>query len=889
MLLEVLEERLFRLLLRAYPARFRARYGAELEIFFRAERQRPHNRGVLGALRFWRHTCTDTLAAAMRHRRSSIPGPTPMLIHEIPRHIRTALRGMRGQPAFVAVIILSLAIGMSAALVVSALADAALLEALPFADGNDLYFIDGTLADDRQDVRAASYPEIERWREGTSTFEGVAAVSGTALNLVTEDLVERVVAEIVGSDYFLLRRARPLLGRVLGAEDNRGIGQAPVVVIRETLWDRVFDRRAGILGERITLNDRLLTVVGVMPADFEGMAIGSEAWVPASLSEIIGRDRDSYGNRWMSSIARLKDGTSLESAQAALDAAALELADERPDTNANRTGTLIAARTAYLDGATDLLSVLLGAALLLLVIAAANVAGLLVVKAEAQASEHALCLALGARRRSVGLRVVVECLLLTAIGAGLGWLAAQATLMSLVANLPTGALPSFVVPRLDATSLFVMAGLIVVTTAVAALVPAFLVSRGDLTISLRAARGGGRDGRHGGPRPQQVLVVAQVAITLVLLVGTGLMARTLATKLDVPSGFDADNLHAFRLRAPVEYDDATLGTFATAVQRQLAGIPGIVSASYGSDVPLRGGSSAGWIALADEIDEPIRYYRHRVAANFLESIGARVVAGRTFTAADSAEAPNVALVSRAFAARAFGARDPLGQTLVRAVGFGDIPVTVVGIVDSIRWRDLTTDLLGATDDPDVYFPFSQDSRRVIEFVIRAEPGVIDLPASIREAVRGIAPGAPVYQFVSLSEQVDQQTAGDRLTLSILGTFGGASLLLAGVGVYGALAHAVRRRQREIAIRMAVGAPGAQVRRRVLGEGLRLAAIGAVFGLAVSAALARLVRGLLFGVSAFDPMTYGLVLVAVSALAIAATWIPAARATRVDPQAALRAE
>ncbi|NKB90374.1 MAG: FtsX-like permease family protein [Acidobacteria bacterium] len=885
-----LPEFLFGLLLRLYPKRFRQRYGQELLIFFRAESRRATNRGLLGRSKFWLRTISDTFVAARRYRRMSIPtGPrSPMLMQTLPRHFQLALRAMRRQPSFAFLVVLSLSIGMSAALIVFSLAEAALVEAMPFEEGDGLFFIDGTLADDRSDVRAGSYPEIARWRDDTSAFEGLAAMSGIALNLVTPDLVERIQAEIVGADYFALRRARQIAGRLLGDEDGPERGESAVVVIGETLCERVFDR-SDVLGTQITLNEIPLTVVGIVPESFVGLALGAEAWVPMSMTRVVGRDTERRGSRWLTSIARLNDNTSVEAAQAELDGVALDLATEWPQTNDNRTGTLQPAREAYLDTAEDLILLLLGAGVLLLCIASANVAGLLLLRAETQTAEHALCLALGERRAGIGLRVITECFTFAVVAAVISWGLAQATLQWAMSSLPANALPSFVTPRLDAGSLLFMLAAVLLATGVAALIPALWSSRGDLTSALRGSRALGAS--SGGTRsPQRMFVVAQIATTLVLLVATGLMGRTVISKLNVPTGFDPTDLYAFRVRVPADHEDsAARDAFAASVRDQVAGIPGVLETTYGSDVPLRGGSSAGLVVLAEAPDQTIRYYRHRVSPDYFARTGIQILNGRGFDATDTADSMAVVVVSEGFASRFMPGQNPVGQTLVRAPGFGDIPTTIIGVAASTRWRDLTADLTADGDDPDLYFPFAQFSTRVVEFVVRAETGATELPDAIRQAVRTLAPDAPAYQFTSLNEQLDQQTAGDRLTLVVLATFAVRSLLLAGVGVYGTLAQAVRRRRREIAIRMAVGAAGSVVRRGILSEGMRLTGAGAVFGLVTSLALTRLVSGLLFGVTALDPGTYIVVLAALATLALLATWVPAARATRVDPQAALRSD
>lgn len=885
------EERAFRLLTRLYPRAFRSRYDAELIEFFRAERARPRHRGPTGALRFWKSTLLDLTRASFRGRARQIPREATMRLSDLPRHLTLSLRSFRRRPGFAATVTLTLAVGIAAMLVVFTLVDAALLEALPFAGGDRVVFVRGTTVQDRQDVRGASEPELRAWIERTESFDALAALSGPTLNLALEDGVRPVASELVTGEYFRVMPVSPLLGRLLGPQDDRAADGHPVVVIHEELWEEQFDRDPEIIGRSARFNDRELTIVGVVPRHFGGITLNTRAWAPLQMASLIGQNvqEPNWGRRWLVGIGRLAENVSIEAVQAELDAVALELAGERPDSNEGRTGTLQPARSAYLGSAEDLLVVLLVASVGLLLVATLNAAGLLTVRAASQRDEHAICRALGAGKVAIGARVLVDALVLAAAAAGVAWLLARWALDLLLANLPAGALPPFVDPRLDAGTLLFASGVVVVASLLAGLLPALQSSRGDLTAALgdvRTTAAGG--GRSWGRSPQQLLVVAEVAVALVLLVGTGLMVRTVQQTLAVEEGFDPAGVSSVRVRLTGErYAEAEARNgFVQQARQRLEEVAGIESVSYGSDVPLRGGGSAS-ILLLDPQDEEsrVRYYRHRVAPDFRQLMGIELLAGRDLSPDDTAGAPRVVLVGREFAERLLGGvEEAVGRELMLGP---EETSTVVGVVETVRWRDLTTDLTAGDDDPDVYLPFAQQTVAVIEFPMRTRQGVEALMPRLREAVADVDPEAATFALVDLESLLYRQTAGDRLTVAVLATFGGAALLLAGIAVYGALASAVAHRRRELAIRQALGATAAEVRRSVLRQGAGLAAVGAAIGCVVAIFASRYLADLMFGVSTLDLPTYAVAVGVLLAVAVLATWLPALRATRIEPQRALR--
>jgi putative ABC transport system permease protein len=882
------EESLFRALIRAYGPGFRDRWSEELICFFRQEREDPRYRGPLGAIRFWRRTLHDLAAAAVRDRLQTHipPGRSRPMFYDFLADVRLAVRSFRRQPTLVLVATVTLAVGIAATTVVFPLIDAALLRPLPFEQADRIAFVSGTLRSDREDTRGASYPEIQDWRAGTDeVFDGLAAFSGAALNLTGGDLPERIGAEIVDASYFDVLGATPVVGRVFSPEENRVPERDPVIVIGETLWERRFARDPEVVGRAIRVNARELVVIGVLPAEFRGLSLQAEAWVPAMMAELIGRGSlmDSRGQRWMSAVGRLRSGVDFAEAQDSIDAVAAALGTEYPDSNEDRTGSIRQLRDLYLGTTRDLMVALGAASLLLLAVAALNVAGLLLVRAGDRSGEIAVRQALGSGRGRIRRQLLVDSAVIASLGTLAGVLLAYWLLGVVVGLLPPGTLPAFVAPTVDLRALAFAAGALVLTALVAGTLPAWQSARIDLAATLRGTRSGPGK-RAAGTR--RLFVIAEVAVAATLLVGTGLMARTFAAKADISPGFDPA-FTAFRLQPPPgTVDPEDLPRVIEAVAAELRDDPSIEAVTYGAELPLQfGGGSATFMYLTAETEDGLRQYFHRIPPGFLQTMGIRLIAGRDFAETDGPEDPMVALVSRELADRHFP-QGALGEVLYR----GDAaPVRIVGIVDSVRWRDLTTNLTEPGSNPDIYFAYAQRPARAVSFAVRPRSEAVPLAEVVRAAVARVDAALPVTQFVSLEQRLDVQTALDRLAALVLAFFACAALVLAAVGVYGSLAHAVQQRSREIAIRIALGASDSQVRRRVVGSALALGGIGLGIGLLGAIGLGRSLQSLLYGVTWSDPLTFVAVWLLLGATVLLAAWVPARRATRVPPHAALQGD
>ncbi len=807
--------------------------------------------------------------------------------------LRFSVRTVVRNPLFSAAIVATLALGIGATTAVFSVVDATLLRPLPFEDTDRLVFLRG-YADTPEGVRfrGGSYPEILDWEEGaSSSFTDVAVVDGVTVSLTGEGDAERVGGEIVSGGFFELLGVEPLRGRVFDAAEARAPDDAPVVVIGHDLWERRFGRSDDALGATLRVNDVPLTVVGVMPETFQGLNFASELWIPETQMwalGVAGGDPDDRGSRWLGAVGRLAPGVELEAAQGELDRVAASLAEAHPNFNRDRGVMAQPVRDVMLGSSETLVLVLLGAVGLVLLIACANVTNLLLVRATGRGREVLMRLALGAGRKRLVRQFVTESLLLAALGTGAGLLVAVWGIRALESTIPAGLFPGFVEVTMDPRIFAFAVGLLLVTGVVSGLAPALNASRLDISAGLKEGARGAVEGGTGrrGFGLRSLLVVGEVALALVLLVGAGLMLQSFRNQLAVDPGFDADRVVGFSVQLPeAAYPDSTVVPFARQLVREVEGLPGVQDASLATDLPLGGSASAFYTYLPDRPDEEIRTYRHRVQPGFYETMGIQVLRGRAFRPDESEPGVDVVMISEAYAERFFADRNPVGESIL----LGSMPFRIVGVVESVRYRDLTSNIVGGEDDPDVYYPWGRSPSRFLDVAVRTGADPASLLPAIRNVVARQDPSLPVYNAAPLSQNLRQQTGQARFGSFLLGTFSVLALLLAAVGIYGVMAVSVGRRTREIALRMAMGADAGGVTRIVVGQGMRLVGGGLVIGLLGALVLSRTLSTFLFGVEQIDPPTYAAVALSLAAVGLAASWIPARRATRIEPQQALTVE
>ena len=822
---------------------------------------------------------------------------SPLLPEPMLNDFRYALRTLRRRPTFTAAVVLTLALGIGTSSAVFSLLDAALIRPLPFAEPSRLAMLWGVAGPEREgrrrEVRGASFAEIVDWHSLSHSFSDVSAYDEISLNLGAGGDPRRIDAEMVSASYFRILGAVAERGRAFSTDDDRVPDASPVAVISHALWTTQFASDPGIVGRSITLNDRPFTIVGVMSDGFHGLSFDTDVWVPMMMISLTASKGalESRGSRWLGAVGRLRPGVTVDGAQLDVNTVARQLEARYPDTNRERGVQLYSLQDSALGTTRQLLVALFVAVLLFLLIACANVVNLQLVRATSRRREIALRIAVGADAGRLTRQLLVEGITLAAVGAVAGIALAVWGLGALLPLLPAGALPRYVNPTIDWRVVAFAAGLTAVCGIIFGLAPALAVRRLTLSDSLkegaRAATGGIASLRKLGP--QQLLVVSEIALALVLLVASGLMVRSLRQQLAVEPGFRPDGVVTANLTLPRgRYAGQARVQFVNELLSRVRTLPQVQSAAIGSDMPLGGNVNAGSMFVDGVTPEPVRSYRHRVTPDYFATLGIPIVSGRSFTAADRDSAQDVAILSAAAARRFWPGQDPVG----RQFRLGDATgprVTIVGVVGTARFRDLTTDLAASTSEPDIFYSFAQLPDVDLSLLVRTSGDQSTVMAAIQREVSAIDPGLPLYQVSRMSDVVARQTATARFGSSVLGSFSLVAMLLASIGIYGVLAFVIGLSRKEIAIRLALGATRARVVRLIVRQGMTLVAIGVVVGLVGAYYATSAISTQLFGVTATDPLTFVIVPLLLATIALVASYLPSRTAARIDPQQALKSD
>jgi len=814
--------------------------------------------------------------------------------------VRYAVRTLRKSPGFTVVAVLALAIGIGANTAIFSLVDAVRARALPYKDPSGLVQLWGNVQRARVERRGNSYPDFLDWRAQSKSFEDIAAVDTQTVTLAGIEDPERLLAEFASASYFSLLGVSPARGRTFTADEDVIGTSAAVVVLSDGLWKRRFGADQAIVGRTVTLNARPYTVVGVMPPGFKGPTDGAELWVPfvfyASPQALAVRS-----NRGFSALARLKPGVTIASAQSELDGISRQLERAYPDTNEKR-GVEVSPLDVELFGALrPALLTLMAAVAFVLLIACANVANLLIARSEARRREIAVRTALGAGRGRLLRQLMTESCVLTALGAIAGLLLARGAVAVLIAQSPV-TFPSFVTPGLD---IRVAAFTVAVSLACGVLVglaPGLQARSVDLNSALKeTARGS--DGRR-SQRLRNGLVVAELSMAVVLLIGAGLMIRSVRNLMTLDPGFDPSSVLTLRVSVPRQVAPAATVSAApgtapvpadpvvrgAALLERIRAVPGVSTVALGTDLPLDGNASAGTYAAEGmpptTAQNVPRAYTHRISPEFFSTLRIPIVAGRTFTDEELTPASQAVVVSERVVKRFWPGQDPIGKR----IKFGQLTssantwLSIVGVVGEVKYRGLPEN---PTADPDIYLPFV-DRNSQFALAVRASVPASSLVAPLRAVIREADPSIPVYQVSTMDELISGQTSQSRFTMWLMGIFAAVALSLSVIGIYGVMSYLVAQRTREIGIRLALGACARDILRLVVGNGARLIVAGILIGLVASFALQRLVSSMLFGVTAADAAS-GIAVAVLAAVALLACYVPALRATRVDPLHALRYE
>lgn len=820
-------------------------------------------------------------------------GTMKTMMTSILQDLRFALRGFRRNPGFAAMAILTLAVALAGNTAIFSVVDAAVLRALPFPDANELVFVNGVHRTGGEDaVRMASVPEFRDWRERTRTLDPLVASMGSTLTMTGVTEADRIDAELVSENYFELLGGSAALGRTFTAEEFAVPDAYPVVVVSHALWQRVFAGDPAVVGRTLELNQRTVEIVGVMAEGFGGSNLTTDVWAPLSMVELVASVDllDSRGTRFLPVMGRLAPGATPDDAVAEFETIAVSLQDEYPEAHEDRFAQIVSFKEGFLGTTGDLLWILFGAGALLLVIAGANVANLLLVRAHARSRELTVRRAIGADSGRITGQLLTESVTLATVGGVLGLLLAGWALRAAMPLIPEGVLPAYAQPAVSARAFGFTLLVLAIVGVASGLVPAITSARRDLAGALRSGRGG-LAGQ--GNRAQKLFVVTQVGLALMLLVGAGLLARSFRAQLSIDPGLEMDAIHALRVQPPAERypDGASLRIYADELRRQVSEVPGVASVALSSDFPFRGGSSGSYAFDPADIETRIRIHRHSVSPGFFEQLQVDVVDGRLLDSSDGADAPGVIVVTQAFADRVFpGEPSIVGrQVYVGPPNSADNLAEIVGVVDNVRFRNLTQDMLDGPNSPDVFFSLAQVPSRTHEVSYRVEGDPATVTAAVRRVVQQLDASTPAYAMASLRDLYESQTAMPRLAAVLMGVFSLLALSLASVGIYGVLTFTVGQRGPEIALRRALGADATDVARSVVADSLKLAGVGIVIGGVAAFAGAGVLENLLYEVETTDFATLGVTGVALLLVAGVAAAVPAARAARKSPADALGGE
>lgn len=832
------------------------------------------------------------------------------MIRDFLLDLKYAVRSFGKRPLFTGVVLLTLALGIGSNVAIFSVANAVLFRALPFQNPEELAFVWNRLPKTNVSRSLVSGPDFKDYQTQTTRFDGFAAAIAIAGTLTGEGTAERITNAYVTPNLLSLLGVRPALGRLHAADDAFTIDPKQFgnpnpdlppgkVVLSYGLWQRRFGGDSSVLGKTIQMDGWGSVVVGVLPRDFRiylpadaAMPTNIDAWgvLPSNVSDF---EREAA---WLTVVTRLKNGVTVAQAQEEMDRLAARLRETHQFHKTQELQIVVGGmHHDIVEHARPALMALLGAVGFVLLIACANVANLLLVRASERGREVAVRAALGSGRARIVAQMMTESLVLGAAGMVLGLVVAWPAIGVIKAFSPAN-LPRIETISIDARAFAFAAAVTIVAVILFGLAPALRAVRGKLSDALRE-RGTDTGGARGN-KLRTVLVVSEMALSLVLLIGAGLMVRSFAAIQRVDPGFDPKNAVTFN--APLQFvkylTSQARATFVNQLGDKLATIPGVESVGGVTPLPLAGGEqysvgSYGKIGEADDVYRANKADYKAVLPGYFEAMKIRLMSGRTLLRSDNEEtALDVAVIDQKLADRVFGKENPLGaQILVdhfneKTFSLERVPLTIVGVVANVRSASLATE-----GRETIYVPYVFQAFLPLTFVVRTSLDPTGLITRIQAEVKSLDPDVPVADIATLESWVTGATAQNRFLLALSATFAGLALVLAALGLYGVISYSARQRTREIGVRVALGASDRDVQRLIIGQGLIVAAIGVVLGLAAALALTRVVNSYLVGVSATDPITFAGMPLLLLGVAVLAAYFPARRAATIDPIRALREE
>ena len=827
------------------------------------------------------HRISDNSIALGSQKESNIFG-------DLLQDLRYGLRTLAKNPAFTTIAIVALALGIGANSAIFSVVDAVLLRPLPFKNPNQLVMLWENAAHLGFPRDTPSPANFLDWQNQAASFSGIAAMAERSFNLTGVGEPERVEGRRVSANHFQLLGVPARLGRTFVPEEDKP--GTHVVLLSHSLWQRRFGSDPAVIGRALTLNGESYIVVGVMPPlvqlpGFENR--NDQLWVPIAFRSEEAAER---GNHFLEVIGRLKSGVTLKQAQAEMDTIATRLEQQYPTYNKRRGAVVIPLHEQVVGEIRPALLVLLGAVGFVLLIACANVANLLLARAAVRQKEIALRLALGASRSRLTRQFLTESVLLALIGAGLGLLLALAGIRVMRTFIPV-TIAQVETITMDGTVLVFTLLVALVTGIAFGVVPAIQGSHFNLNDTLKES---GRDSAGGGKgnRIRGLLVIGEVAVSFVLLIGAGLLINSFFHLRNLDPGFRADHLLTMKVNlSEVKYPDRERrAAFFDEVMRRVSQLPGVQSAAVAGNLPLTYNGDSMMISVEGVPDpppdqQPDVIYR-AIGPGYFATMGIPIVRGRDFTDQDNGDSKDVVIISEKTAQQFWPGQDPIGKRLKPGLSTSSSPWReVIGIVKDVRQNDFV-----ASPKRQMYFTYRQlKSIAANAVVIRTSTEPMSLAVPVRNAIWSVDKDQTVADIDTMDHIVAQAVARQRFSMLLLGLFAALALLLASIGIYGVMSYSVAQRTREIGIRIALGARRADVLQMTVMQALKLVGAGMLIGLVAAFLLTRVLASLLFGISATDPITFIGISVVLLAVGILASYIPALRATKVDPIIALRAQ
>ena len=808
---------------------------------------------------------------------------------------RYAVRVSLKSPGFTLITVLTLAVGIAINATVFSWIDSVLLRPIPGAADPGRLAVFESLTPNREPL-TTSYADYRDYRDHLKLIEGLALHEIRALSVGEEDHAERVWGELVSGNYFAVMGVQPVRGRVFSPDEyGDKQGGYPVAVISERLWQRLYQGDATAIGGKVRVNRQLLTVIGVVPAEFRGGTPGLQfdIWIPAVMGTSLNlmpewmlRDRKS---RMFFGIARLRPDTSLAQAQSEIASLAQQIAVAQPGTNRGMSATLLPIWKGHFGAQTILrgpLQILMAVCGVVLLIVCANVANLLLARIMGRQREFSVRMAMGAGRGRLVRQLLVETLVLAALGAVVALPLTLYLSQALAYLTPPGDFPTAMGISTNVDILAFTAGVCLLSCLLSGIVPAWSTSRADLNRVLKEGGRGGSSGRQ-SQRIRALLVVAEVALALVALIGAGLFGRSFELARQIHPGLDPNHVVVSHLSVTgAGYSVQDRKQFCRRLRERLEAQPGVIGAAYADQIPLGfGGGSWEDLKIEGYVPSPnenMKIYRNVVAPGYFQLLRIGLLDGRDFNDLDTEKSQPVMIVSQTFARRFFAKRNPLGY---KVNGWGR-DFTVVGVVKDSKYRTPNE-----APQPYFYVPFRQVYRddMDVSIYLRTAGNEREAIGMLRREVRAMDPNVGVFDAVPMTEYISAALFAQKVAASLLAVLGALALALAAVGLYSVMAYSITQRTQEIGIRMALGAASGDVIRLMLRQGMALTVMGLAAGIVAALAVTRLAASLLVQVSSNDPLIFAASAAFLALIGAAATYVPARRTTRIDPNVALRWE